>query len=224
MELKQAVLERRSVRAFTSARLSEEDLRDWLTAAQRAPSGGNMQGWEVIALTGAALDEVTQLAMSRAPVVMPAGEETDRPVYPETLWEPYGSRRRRSGEMMYDALGISREDVQKFNMWRSNNFRFFGAPVGLLFVIDERMGHGQWAHMGIFMQTLALLAVDRGWGTCMQEAWGMLRPSLKAHLKLDDSKMIYCGMAVGIPDMSHPINNYRSERASVDEVADFRGF
>lgn len=224
MDLEQAVLQRKSTRAFTSTPISEADIRAWLEAAQRAPSGGNMQGWDVIALTGAAKDEIVQLAMSRVPHVMPAGEETDRPVYPEDLWEPYASRRRRAGELMYDALGISREDTQKFNAWRGNNFRFFGAPVALLFVIDERMGHGQWAHLGMFMQTLALLAVGRGWGTCMQEAWGMLRPSLKAHLKLDDQKMVYCGMAVGIPDNDHPINNYRSERAGVDEFADFRGF
>ncbi|MEM8935245.1 MAG: nitroreductase [Pseudomonadota bacterium] len=224
MNIEQAVSQRRSTRAYTPDPLLKEEIIDWLNAAQRAPSGGNMQGWGVIVLTGEAKDAVANLAMSRLPEVMPAGEETDRLVYPEELWEPHVSRRRRAGEQMYDALGISREDTQKFNMWRANNFRFFGAPVGLIFTIDTRMGHGQWAHNGIFMQTLALLAEGRGWGTCMQECWGMLRPSLKAHLKLDDTRMVHCGMSVGVPDKDHPINNFRSERASLDDFADLRGF
>ena len=76
----------------------------------------------------------------------------------------------------------------------------------------------------MFLQTLALLAEERGWATCMQECWGMLRPSLKAHLKLGDTEMVWCGMAVGHPDRSAPVNSLRSERANVDEFASFAGF
>ena len=205
MDVSTAVAQRISTRAFKPDPLSEADIRDWLTAAQRAPSGGNTQPWRVIVVTGAAKDEV----IGKAAGVLkdsPAGQPTDRPIYPKDLWEPHEARRRRVGEMI------------------ANNFRFFGAPVAVFIVIDERMGHGQWGHTGMYLQTLALLAEERGWGTCMQECWGILRPMLKKHFGLGESEMVWCGMAVGIPDADHPVNSLRAERADIDEIAVLKGF
>ncbi len=223
MDVKQAVAQRISTRAFQDTSLSEADIRSWLAEAQRAPSGGNTQPWRVIALSGEAKDDVVKLAFERLSD-NPRGEETDRPIYPTGLWEPHEARRRRVGEMLYETLGIPRENKAGRRAWFANNFRFFGAPVALFFVIDERMGHGQWAHTGMFMQSLALLAEERGWGTCMQECWGMLRPSLKRHFDLAPTEMVYCGMAVGVPDNDAPINTLRSERADIDAFATLKGF
>ncbi|MEM9738580.1 MAG: nitroreductase [Pseudomonadota bacterium] len=223
MNVTDAVRTRVSTRAFKDIALTESDARDWLEAAQRAPSGGNVQPWRTIAITGDAKDAVTALAQAKL-LSSPKGEPTDRPVYPEGLWDPYNARRKRVGEMMYEMLGIPREDKAARLAWFANNFRFFGAPLALYFVIDERMGHGQWAHMGMYLQTLALLATERGWGTCMQECWGILRPSLKAHFELAETEMIYCGMAVGIPDDGHPVNALYTERADLSEVLEMKGF
>lgn len=219
----EAVDQRLSVRAFKDTPLPAAGIAAWLEAAQRAPSGGNVQPWRVIAVAGETKDAIIGLA-AQALAANPRGEPTDRPIYPDNLWEPFESRRRRVGEMMYESLGIPREDKAARRAWFANNFRFFGAPVALFFVIDERMGHGQWAHMGMFMQTLALLAIERGWGTCMQECWGILRPTLKAHFGLAETEMVYCGMAVGQPDWDHPVNTLRSERVPLAEFAEMKGF
>ena len=223
MNVTEAVRKRISTRAFKDTPVSETDMRDWLETAQRAPSGGNVQPWRTIALAGQAREDVIGLAQ-RVLAQTPQGEPTDRPIYPHGLWEPYNARRKKVGEMMYETLGIAREDRAARLAWFANNFRFFGAPVALFFIIDERMGHGQWAHMGMYMQTLALLAVERGWATCMQECWGILRPSLKEHFGLADTEMVYCGMAVGFPDNAHPVNALYSERADLSEVVQLEGF
>ncbi|MEO0982460.1 MAG: nitroreductase [Pseudomonadota bacterium] len=223
MDVSQAVKQRISTRAFLETPLPEAEVRQWLADAQRAPSGGNVQPWRVIVVSGEAKDAVIKLGadvLSQSPM----GEPTDRPIYPKDLWEPHEARRRRVGHMLYEALGIPREDKAGRLAWFSNNFRFFGAPVAVFFVIDERMGHGQWAHTGMFMQTLALLAEERGWATCMQECWGILRPSLKQHFDLAETEMVYCGMAVGVPDKAAPVNTLYSERAEVDEFATLKGF
>jgi nitroreductase len=223
MDVSTAVAQRISTRAFKPDPLSEADIRAWLTAAQRAPSGGNTQPWRVIVVTGAAKDEV----IGKAAGVLkdsPAGQPTDRPIYPKELWEPHEARRRRVGEMMYQALDMPKADRAARIAWFANNFRFFGAPVAVFIVIDERMGHGQWGHTGMYLQTLALLAEERGWGTCMQECWGILRPMLKAHFDLGESEMVWCGMAVGIPDADHPVNSLRAERADIYEIAVLKGF
>src|SRR5262249_4605991 len=136
----------------------------------------------------------------------------------------YNERRKRVGEMMYEKVGIPREDRAGRIRWFANNYRFFGAPVGLFLVIDTRMGHGQWAHMGMYMQTIALLAEERGWANCMQECWARLRVELHAHFKLKPDEMIYAGIALGVPDPNEPVNDLYAERAPLSEIVEFHGF
>ncbi len=223
MDVTTAVKTRISTRAFTSQPVCEPLVREILDVARWAPSGGNVQPWKVIAVAGAARDAVVALAQP-ALAANPAGEEGDRPIYPAELWEPHRSWRFKCGEDMYATLGIPREDKGARLMWLANNYRFFGAPVGLFFVIDQRMGHGQWAHLGMFMQTIALVAQERGLATCMQEAWARLRVTLHRHFALAPGELIYCGMALGYADPGAPVNSLRTERASVDEFAAFAGF
>jgi len=214
-----ALRKRISTRAFKSDPVSETLVRDILDVARFAPSGGNLQPWKVIVVAGEARDAVVALAKANLP-----GDDGDRPVYPANLWEPYRTRRFKLGEDMYALLGIPRENKPGRLMHLAQNFDFFGAPVGLFFVIERRMGHGQWAHLGMFMQSVALAAIERGVSSCMQEAWARVRAPLHQHFALADDEMIYCGMALGYADDSSSVNTLRSDRAAVDEFAVFRGF
>lgn len=223
MDVAEALYARISVRAFTPEPVPEAEVRAILDAARWAPSGGNVQPWRVIVVAGAARRAVSDLVRGVL-AENPRGEVGDRPIYPDGLWEPHRSRRFKVGEDMYALLGVPREDKFARLAHMARNYAFFDAPVGLFFVIDERMGHGQWAHLGMFMQSIALVAVARGWGTCMQEAWAMGRASLKRHFALAETEMVYCGMALGRPDAQAPVNRLRSDRAGVDEIASFSGF
>jgi nitroreductase len=219
MNVSDAIKSRISVRAFKPDPVPEALLREILDVARFAPSGGNLQPWRVIAVAGEARDAIVALAKANLP-----GAEGDRPVYPANLWEPYRSRRFKVGEDMYALLGIPRDNKPGRLMHLAQNFEFFGAPAGLFFVIDKAMGHGQWAHLGMFMQSVALAALDRGVYSCMQEAWARMRAPLAQHFALGEHEMIYCGMAFGYADLSKPVNTLRSDRASVDEIATFSGF
>ena len=223
LSVSDALAQRISTRAFLDKPVSENLIREILDAARRAPSGGNLQPWKVIAAGGDELPALTALAQ-RVLSENPTGEDTDRPVYPSKLWEPYRSRRFEAGEELYGKLEIPREDkgARLTQFWK--NYEFFGAPAALFFVIEEEMGHGQWAHLGMFMQSIALLLEERGLASCMQEAWGILRPSLKSHFGLADGEMVYCGMAVGYADPDAVINRVRTAREPVDAFTEFRGF
>ena len=223
MDVSTAVNQRISTRAFLDKAISQADVKDWLEAGQRSPSGGNLQPWRLIALAGEAKDAVSQMAMG-ALMGNPKGEPTDRDIYPKDLWNPYEERGQTIGKQMFETLGNAKDERAARLAWFAGNFRFFDAPLAIFIILDERMGHGQWAHSGMFLQTLALLAEERGWGTCMQECWGMLRPSLKTHLKLADTEMVWCGMAVGYPDPDAKVNSLRSERAKLEEFASLHGF
>jgi nitroreductase len=223
MTVTEALKTRISVREFLSTPVPEAQVREILDVARWSPSGGNLQPWRVIVVAGDAKAAATALAQ-RTLSENPRGEDSDYPIYPPKLWEPYRSRRYELGEAMYALLGIPREDKLARLARFARNYEFFGAPVGLFFVIDRRMGHGQWAHLGMFMQSIALAAMERGIASCMQEAWGAVRTSLGRHLDLAEHEVLYCGMALGHADPEHPVNRLRSPRAAVDELASFRGF
>ncbi len=223
MTVTEALKARTSIREFLETPVPEPMVREILDVARWSPSGGNLQPWKVVVVAGAEREAVTELAR-RVLSENPRGEATEYPVYPPALWEPYRSRRYDLGEAMYALLDISRDDKLGRLARFARNYEFFGAPVGLFFVIDRRMGHGQWAHLGMFMQSIALAALERGLSTCMQEAWSALRVSLAHHFGLGPEEVVYCGMSLGHADPSQPVNRLRSERAPVEEFAVFRGF
>lgn len=219
----EALRRRISTREYRPQPLPKELVREILDIARWAPSGGNLQPWKVIAVAGADRAAVVELAR-RIHDAQGPDESTEKPVYPPNLWEPYRTRRYKLGEDMYALLGIPRSDRGARLARFERNYEMFGAPVELFFVIDERMGHAQWAHLGMFMQSIALAALERGVSSCMQEAWATLRHSLKAHFSLGEHEMIYCGMALGYADDTATVNSLRSDRAPVEDFASFRGW
>jgi len=224
MDVKDALLKRISVRVFKPDPVPLALVREIIDVARYAPSGGNLQPWRVIAVAGEAKQAVIDSARDAMGSNPRGNEDAERPVYPENLWEPFRTRRYKVGEDMYALLGIPREDRPARFAHLARNYLFFDAPVGLFFVIDRGMGHGQWAHLGMFMQSVALAATERGLATCMQEAWARVRETLARHFALPAQEMIYCGMALGYADESAPVNSLRSARAPLDEIAEFRGF
>jgi nitroreductase len=223
MTVDEALRQRISIRAFKPDPVPQELVREVLEVARWSPSGGNVQPWSVIAVAGAERDAVVQLAQATL-AANPRGETGDYPIYPADLSADQKARRVELAEEMYRILGIAREDKFGRLGHMARNYQFFGAPVGLFFVIDRTMGHGQWAHMGMFMQSIALAAEVRGLGTCMQEAWAMVRASLGAHFGLGEGQVLYCGMALGWPDREAPVNALRSTRVEVDGFTTWRGF
>ena len=216
MNVSEALRTRISVRAFLDKPVSEEDVRALLEIAKYSPSGGNLQPWRVHALLGPARDRLVE-TVKKAVAENPFANESEIAVYPENLWEPYRARRFEIGEAMYAKLGIPREDKPARLMWLAKNFEFFGAPVGLFFSLDRRFDKGQWAHLGMFMQSLALAAVEKGLATCMQEAWATRARTVSQFLGLPESEQLYCGMALGYADPAASVNALRSARAPLEE-------
>ncbi|MEL6213288.1 MAG: nitroreductase [Pseudomonadota bacterium] len=223
MNVIDAIKSRISIRAFTDKPVAEQELRALLDIARWSPSGGNLQPWKVIAVAGAEKQAVSDFAQ-RTLMANMVGEADEFPIYPSGLEEPYKTRRYEVGEEIYALLGIARDDKAGRYGQVARNFLFFDAPVGLFFVIDRAMGNGQWAHLGMFMQTLALAAEAKGLGTCMQESWAMVRKSLHKHFNLPENEVVYCGMALGHPDRDAAVNTLRSKRAAIDEIATLKGF
>jgi nitroreductase len=220
MHVSEAVSRRFSARAFLTQPVSTEQIRRILDRARQAPSGGNLQPWHVYVVAGQSLRDLLALIRQRG-AEAPQGEPREYDVYPPNLHEPYRSRRYTCGEDLYAALGIPREDRPARLRQFARNLQGFGAPMVLFFSIDRAMGRNQWAHLGMFMQTVMLLAVEEGLDTCSQEAWSAFHGVISEFLGMPAEQMFYCGMAVGYADSGHPVNRWRTERAPVEDFAKF---
>ena len=222
MFVSDALLSRISCRQFLPDRVASESVRDIIEKARWAPSGGNLQPWHLYAVTGDALQALLD-DVARKMEVRPRGEPAEYRVYPEGLKEPYESRRFKCGEDMYATIGVTRDNKPGRIAQFRNNFRLFGAPVGLFAYIDRQMGPPQWSDMGMFLQSLMLVARDYGLHTCAQEAWAQWHQTIAEHLNPPEEWMLFCGIALGYMDYNAPINQLRTERASVDEITTWVG-
>jgi nitroreductase len=212
-----------SCRAFLPTPVPEATVRAILDAAKQSPSGGNVQPWRVYALAGEPLKEFIALVRSKLPT-HPRGDGSEYDIYPTGLWEPYRSRRFKCGEDMYATIGVTRDDKFARLLQFARNYEFFGAPVGLFFCLDRRMGPPQWSDVGMYMQSVMLLAREHGLHTCAQEAWSVWYRTVGEFLELPPELMLFSGMALGYRDESAPINRLRTDRAPLADFAELRGF
>ena len=222
MNVSEAVASRHSVRAFLDTPVPRQTIESLLERAKWAPSGGNLQPWMVYVLGGERMAEFKAIIEARIPD-HPMGEGGEYHVYPPKLKEPYRTRRFQCGETLYASIDVPREDKPARLRQFANNYRFFGAPVGLFFAIDRTMQEGQWSDLGMFIQTLMLLAREEGLHSCAQEAWSYWYKSVGEFLEIPDELMLFCGLALGFKDESHPINGWRTERAPLADFVEWHG-
>lgn len=207
MNVTEAVAARISIRAFRPDPVPGAIVREILERAARAPSGGNLQPWRVHAVAGEPLAQFKALVAAN-----PFGETPEYDVYPPGLWDPFRTRRFQNGEDLYATLGIPREDKPARLRQLARNGEFFGAPVGLFFSLDRKLGPPQWADLGMYMQTVMLLATERGIDTCAQEYWARYPTTVAGFLGLPEDHMLFSGMAMGYRDPDAPINTLRASR------------
>lgn len=222
MNVTEALQHRMSVRAFKSDPVPGSVVREILEAASRAPSGGNLQPWRVYALAGKPLDEFR--AIIAAKLAAGESETPEYDVYPPNLWDPFRRRRRETGAHRYAALGVGDKDKAALKELGDRNYRFFGAPVGLFFCLDRKLGAPQWSDMGMYMLSVMLLAAERGLDTCPQESWSNWPVGVRAYLDLPDDLMLFAGMSMGYRDPDHPLNRIRTAREPFEVFAEMRGF
>ena len=216
MKVSDAVLKRRSIRAFTSQPINNKVIKDLLALAARSPSGGNLQPWKIYVINDESMKKFIEFQSS-----WNAPETPGYAIYPSGLTEPYRTSRYQLGEAMYELLGIPREDKDARLQQVMRNFEFFGAPAALFCFVDKQMGPPQWSDLGMFLQTFMLLAQEAGIDTCAQEAWAMKNDSVSEFVGSDKDDILFCGLAMGYKDEDAVINQLSSERRPIKQWAKF---
>lgn len=215
-----AITSRMSARAFLPQAVPRATIEHILQVASRAPSGTNTQPWKVYVLQGASRDSLVDKVCAahdalRADPSLAEQYREEYDYYPEKWVSPYIDRRRENGWGLYGLLGIGKGDKDKMHLQHQRNFRFFDAPVGLMFTLDKVMGRGSLVDYGMFLQNIMVAARGQGLHTCPQAAWNGFAKIILPHVGAADNEMLVCGMALGFADPTDPVNGFHTPRETV---------
>jgi nitroreductase len=217
-----AITSRRSIRAFLPTPVAREDVEAILEVASRAPSGTNTQPWKVYVLTGEAKERLSAAILAAYSDPQQAKEHTEEYTYYPREWvSPFVDRRRKVGWDLYALLGLTRENKAGMASQHGRNYRFFDAPVGLIFTIDRVMEQGSWLDYGMFLQNIMVAARGRGLDTCPQAAFTQFHRIIAEQLELPPNEMLVCGMALGWADPDRIENSLVTEREPVSAFVRF---
>lgn len=214
MSVLDAIAARHSVRAFLDKPVARGLIETLLLHAGHAPSGVNTQPWRIEVVQGESL-----LTLSNALLDARNREQAPNPdyqYYPTEWFEPYASRRKACGLALYGTLHIDKRDVERRLVQWNLNYRFFGAPVGMVVHLDKRLCTGSWLDTGMFIENILVGAIGLGLETCAQASIAEFPDIVRTQLNIPDSQAIVCGIALGYPDLDHPVNGYRTERIPLD--------
>ena len=217
-----AITTRQSMRAYLPTPVSKGTVAEILRVASRAPSGTNTQPWQVHVLMGTARQRVSDRICAIFEDPAELAQHTDEyDYYPKEWVSPYVDRRRKIGWDLYRLLDIAKGDKDRIHRQHARNYRFFDAPVGLIFTIDRIMQQGSWLDYGMFLENVMVAARARGLHTCPQAAFTQFHRVLAEELALKPEQMVVCGMALGHADPAAVANTLVTDRVPVEEFAQF---
>jgi nitroreductase len=203
VDVYEAVRSRRSVRGFLGRPVPAAVLTRVISAALRAPSGGNLQPWRLYLLSGSRLEDLKSRVRRRTAAGDPGDPLLVRP-YPAALPVIYAQRLADMGERRYGAAGIARGDQEGRARTRARNWECFGAPVALFCYLGEQMLPPQWMDAGIFLQSVMLLLRAEGLDSCPQIAWAEYHRTVAEVIRPPEGHVLACGMSIGYADPDEP--------------------
>ena len=223
MEIIEAIRARRSIRAFKPDPVPQEVLRAILDVATKAPSAMNTQPWEFAVIAGDVLQKIKEDNVAHLRSGAPA--KVDHLV---VGWPPdsvYRTRQVDLAKQIFALMGIPREDKEKRAQWLERGFRFFDAPAAIIILTDKNLSEtGPAVDVGAVMQTICLVALAHGLGTCIEDQGVLFSDVVRKYTGISESKRIMIAIAIGYPNGDFPANNLESTRESIENNTTWYGF
>lgn len=208
MDVRQAIYQRRSIRAFKPEPVAKKTLLQLLDAAVQAPSARNMQPWHFVVITGKARDRLV------AKLVATYDQEVAQGVMPPAmaLPEPYQTR---VNQFLNDLQSFC-QSGGALDLMRGS-LTFYNAPAIILVTLEQRLYPDRLFDLGAAVQNLLLLAPSLGLGACVIGIALRYKTLIREELQLPESINPIMTIAVGKPDEAHPILAFRAGRQDVAE-------
>ena len=219
MLFRDVVRERHSVRSFLPQPVPEALLRSVLEDAQRSPSNCNTQPWQTHIVSGATRDALSKAILAADD----AGQLTpDFSFDTHDFHGIYHDRAKAQGAAYYQAIGVKREAYEQRRDASRRNLEFFGAPhVALLFMPEAGDNVRVAGDIGMYAQTLLLSLTAHGLGGIPQTMLGFYADTIREMLGISPAMKLLFGISLGYPDREHRANQYRIEKAPLEESVIF---
>ena len=223
-----AIASRMSIRSYLERPVERDKIEHILQLASRAPSGTNTQPWRVYVLQGESRQTLVDRVCAAHDAIRDQPElaqqyKEEYDYYPTQWKDPYLARRRENGWGLYGLLGIERGQKDKMHAQHQRNFRFFDAPVGLIFTMDRSLGRGSLLDYGMFLQNVMLAARAQGLHTCPQAAWNDYHSIVLPYIGAGAGEMMVCGMSLGYADRDARVNGFYTPRDPIAAVTHWLG-
>ncbi|MCL2402576.1 MAG: nitroreductase [Oscillospiraceae bacterium] len=212
MNVTEAVISRRSIRAFTPDAVSKELLMEIFEAAVRTPSWANSQPWDVFVASGETLDRIRTAYVENYKNAVPPTAEIERPIE----W-PEAAKKRTQG------LGpdMQRDCGDAASQFMVLNQNMFYAPTVIFLCLDKLYAHWGLYDLGAYAQSVVLLAQERGLSTIPAITAVAYPDVLRRELNIPDNLNVAIGIPIGYVDESNKINNFNSGRSPLSETVFF---
>ena len=219
IEILNALLDKRfSCRAFTSEAVPNETIREIVETAKKAPSWCNAQPWQVIVTEGDATDRFRTALLDEAANGQPKLDLDGPEGYPGV----YGERRREVGWQLYDAVGVQKGDRAAAGAQMMRNFALFDAPHVAILTSPRALGGYGAVDCGGFILAFTLAARALGVDTIPQAAVANYAAFVRDYFSVDEDRMMLCAISFGYADPDHPANSFRSTRAPLEDILEWR--
>ncbi|MGD1883644.1 MAG: nitroreductase [Paracoccaceae bacterium] len=207
-----------SCRGFRPDPVKDEIINKIVSSARKAPSWCNAQPWQLIITKPDETDRFRDALYTAASNTPPAPDLDWPKGYPGI----YGDRRRTCGFQLYDAVGIEKGDRAASARQMMENYRLFGAPHVAILTSPADLGSYGAMDCGGFVTAFMLSAQAIGLASIAQAAIAAQAPFVREHFGLPKDRFILCAISFGYADPDHPANAFRTERAEVDDIIDWR--
>jgi nitroreductase len=221
MDVRTAVRERRTIRAYKQGKVPRDVIHEILEDARWAPSWGNTQGWEFYVVMGDTLEKFKEANLEK----LKAGSSSTPEIpMPEKWPEKHNERYTGIVKRLLNALNIARDEKELRNELFGKMFSLFDAPCLIVACLDKgtSLDYGM-LDIGLILQTICLLAHERGLGTSILAASVRYPELLRKLLSISDDKVIVIGVALGYPDWDAPVNKFERVRANLNELVTWIG-
>jgi nitroreductase len=220
MQIEEAILGRRSIRAFRPDPVPPAVLRELIEQARWTPSAANTQPWQFTIVGGKTL-QTLRTRLREAAKADPVGKPEMG--WPPNLPERFKARRLEVGNAVTDALGIAADDKAGKDEWFLFGIGFFNAPQVIVLTMERCFTELGVLDLGAVALALMLLAHAKGLGTCPQAA--PLRYPWVFHevLAIPETKRVMLAIPLGYPVTDAAVNRFARTRVPADELTTWSG-
>lgn len=208
-----------SCRAFKPDPIARDTVEKIVTAAGRVPSWCNAQPWHAIIADKAETDRFRDALFAHAS--QNAMQHDLDP--PRQYTGIYQERRRTCGWQLYESVGVEKGDRIGSGKQMFENFRLFGAPHVAIITSEADLGAYGALDCGAFITGFCLAAQALGVATIAQAAVAGHAGFVHDFFAIPNNRLVLAAISFGFEDPEHPANAFRTARAPLGEVMDWRG-